>query len=101
MARHYRSVSTSSPRRWTPTSSKPVRRTACCSAIFTFVPSYWAARDGLCRSSAHFPKFVLHPSTHFHELRKVMGTSKIVTLVPLFYLTFLDRIRRLWCRNVK
>jgi hypothetical protein len=26
--------------------------------------------------SAHFPKFVLHPSTHFHELRKVMGTSK-------------------------
>jgi hypothetical protein len=51
--------------------------------------------------SAHFPKFVLHRSAHFHELRKVMGTSNISILVPLFYLKFLDRIRRLWCRNFK
>ena len=29
-------------------------------------------------SSAHFPKFVLHCSAHRHELRKVMGTSKLV-----------------------
>src|SRR3974390_1938055 len=25
---------------------------------------------------AHFPNFVLHRGTHFHELRKVMGASK-------------------------
>src|SRR5579872_6640870 len=33
-----------------------------------------------CRAlpSAHFPKFVLHRSTHLHELRKVMGTSKLI-----------------------
>jgi len=29
-------------------------------------------------SSAHFPKFVLHRSTHLHELRKVTGTSKLI-----------------------
>src|SRR5579864_9184175 len=29
-------------------------------------------------TSAHFPKFVLHCSTRFHELRKVMSTSKPV-----------------------
>ena len=53
-------------------------------------------------ASAHFPKFVLRlePRT-FHELRKAIGTGKVMILVPLFYLTFLDRIRRLWCRNVK
>ena len=27
-------------------------------------------------ASAHFPKFVLHRSTHRHELRKVMGYSQ-------------------------
>src|SRR6516164_5225603 len=27
-------------------------------------------------TSAHFPKFVLHRGAYFHELRKVMGTSK-------------------------
>ena len=52
-------------------------------------------------SSAHFPKFVIHRSIHFHELRKAMGTSKLIVLVPLFYLKFLGRIRRLWCRNFK
>ena len=26
--------------------------------------------------SAHFPKFVLHRSTHLHELRKVVGYSQ-------------------------
>jgi hypothetical protein len=30
----------------------------------------------LANSSAHFPKFVFHRSTHFHELRKDMGTYK-------------------------
>jgi hypothetical protein len=29
-------------------------------------------------ASAHFPKFVLHRRATFHELRKVMGTSKHV-----------------------
>jgi len=42
-------------------------------------------------ASAHFPKFVLHRRTHFHELRKVMGTSKLMILVPLFDLTSLGR----------
>jgi len=45
--------------------------------------------------SAHFPKFVLHRRTPFHELRKVMGTSKLMILVPLFYLTFLGRMCRM------
>ena len=35
------------------------------------------------RPSAHFPKFVLHLCSHFHELRKVMGTSEYLILVPL------------------
>src|SRR5581483_2122344 len=30
-----------------------------------------------------FPKFVLHCRTTVHELRKVMGTSKPMILVPL------------------
>ena len=51
--------------------------------------------------SAHLPKFVLHRHDHFHELRQVMGTSKSIILVPLFYLTFLGRICLEWCRNVK
>jgi hypothetical protein len=38
---------------------------------------------GVKRSSAHFPKFVIHCRKHFHELRKVMGTSKSMILVPL------------------
>src|SRR3974390_1050405 len=29
-------------------------------------------------SSAHFPKFVIHRSIHLHELRKAMGTSKLI-----------------------
>jgi len=35
-------------------------------------------------SSAHFPKFVIHRRKYFHELRKEMGTSKLMMLVPLF-----------------
>jgi hypothetical protein len=34
-------------------------------------------------SSAHFPKFVLYCGAIVHELRKVMGTSKLTILVPL------------------
>src|ERR1700734_1208387 len=37
----------------------------------------------------------------FHELRKVIGTSKIMLLVPLFNLKFLEGICRLLCRNFK
>jgi pilus assembly protein CpaD len=37
----------------------------------------------------------------FHELQKVMGTSKFMILVPLFHLKFLDGIRRLRRRNFK
>ena len=40
--------------------------------------------------SAHFPKFVLHRGTNFHELRKVMGTSKHIDSSA----AFLDRIRQ-------
>ena len=40
--------------------------------------------------SDHFLKFVLHCSTHFRELLKVMVTRKSVILVPLFYLKFLN-----------
>src|SRR6185312_5344744 len=35
-------------------------------------------------TSAHFPKFVHHTSNTFYELRKAMGTSKSIILVPLF-----------------
>jgi len=41
------------------------------------------ARIGKKNTSAHFPKFVLHCRTTVHELRKVMGTSKPMILVPL------------------
>jgi hypothetical protein len=39
--------------------------------------------ESLAWASAHFPKFVLHRRDTFHELRKVMGTSKSMILVPL------------------
>jgi len=52
-------------------------------------------------SSAHFPKFVLHRSTHLHELRKVTGTSKLLILVPLIDLKSLGRRRRLRCRDFR
>ena len=38
----------------------------------------------LIAASAHFPKFVLYRSTHFHELRKVMGTSKYIDTSAAF-----------------
>jgi hypothetical protein len=37
----------------------------------------------------------------FHELRKVMGTSKSTIRVPLLRLKFLEGICRLRCRNFK
>src|SRR5579863_10307752 len=37
----------------------------------------------------------------FHELRKVIGTSRLIIPVPLFHLKFLDGVRRLWRRNFK
>jgi adenosylcobinamide-phosphate synthase len=37
----------------------------------------------------------------FHELRKVMGTGKLMILVPLLHLKFLDGIRRLRRGNFK
>src|SRR5690242_7355114 len=37
-------------------------------------------------------KFVPHRGAHFHELRKVMGTSKHIDSRAAFYLKFLDRI---------
>src|SRR5215470_14433179 len=42
-----------------------------------------------CRTSAPLPKFVNHRGNHRHELRKQRGTSKFMTLVPLFDLKFL------------
>jgi hypothetical protein len=43
----------------------------------TMLPEFGRHAKAIC-SSAHFPKFVLHRCTHFHELRKVMGTRKLV-----------------------
>src|SRR5438876_12039584 len=40
-------------------------------------------------ASAPLPKFVIHRSTLWHELRKQRGTSKSMVLVPLFDLKFL------------
>jgi hypothetical protein len=39
-----------------------------------------------------FPKFVIRGGTLGHELRKQTGTSKVMILVPLFDLKFLDEI---------
>jgi hypothetical protein len=36
-----------------------------------------------------------------HELRKVMGTSNLWLLVPLFDLKFVDEVRRWYRRNFK
>jgi hypothetical protein len=35
-------------------------------------------------TSAHFPKFVLHRSAHLHELRKAMGTGKLINSSTAF-----------------
>jgi hypothetical protein len=43
--------------------------------------------------SAHFPKFAIPLRKRFRELRKVMGTSKLMILVPLFDLKSLGRTR--------
>ncbi|MFZ0767565.1 hypothetical protein [Bradyrhizobium sp.] len=37
-------------------------------------------------------------STNFGKL---WALANLLILVPVFYLKFLDRIRRLWCRNFK
>jgi len=57
------------------------------------------ADSWVIKAGAHFPKFVLYRGTHLHELRKAMG--KAIDSSAAFYLKFLDRIRRLWCRNFK
>jgi hypothetical protein len=46
------------------------------------------------RTSAHFPKFVLHLGHHLSRTSS-WATSKLMILVPLLYLKFLNRIRRL------
>jgi hypothetical protein len=51
--------------------------------LFVVVGIFGPLFADLTASSAHFPKFVLHCRTRFHELRKVMGTSKPMILVPL------------------
>jgi len=38
------------------------------------------------RASADFAKFVNHRCDFSHELRKIIGTSNFMILVPLFYL---------------
>ena len=42
-------------------------------------------------TSADFPKFVNHRCDLSHELRKVIGTSNFMILVPLFHLTGLKK----------
>src|SRR5581483_6712465 len=48
-----------------------------------------------------FPKFVIHRPKHFHELRKVMGTSKPMIRVPLFDLKSLGRTRGKCCKDLR
>ena len=55
--------------------------------LSTLVPTF--------RSSCHAS------ARTFHELRKVMGTSKSTILVPLLHLKFPEGIRRLRCRNFR
>ena len=43
-------------------------------------------------TSADFPKFVSHRCDLSHELRKVIGTSNLMNLVPTFHLTGLKKI---------
>jgi len=40
-------------------------------------------------------------SSTFTNFGKSWALAKILIPVPLFYLKFLDRIRRSWCRNFK
>jgi hypothetical protein len=42
--------------------------------------------------SAHFPKFAIGFSNTFGELRKAMGTSKVMILVPLIDLKSLKEL---------
>src|SRR6516162_4859743 len=42
------------------------------------------AKYALNMASAHFPKFVIHRSTHLHELRKAKGTSKLTDASAAF-----------------
>jgi hypothetical protein len=42
--------------------------------------------------SAHFPKFAIRFSNTFGELRKAMGTSKLMILVPLIDLKSLKEL---------
>src|SRR5262245_34515303 len=52
-------------------------------------------------ASAPLPKFVIHRSNLRHELRKQRGTSKFMTLVPLFRFEIPERVCRECCRNFK
>src|SRR5262249_5960085 len=60
-----------------------------------------ARDDARVITSAPLPKFVIHRDTLSHELRKQRGTSKHITLVPLFDLKFLNELAGWWCRNFK
>ena len=51
-----------------------------------------------CRTSCQTPSIAAPASTNFGKL---WALANLLILVPVFYLKFLDRIRRLWCRNFK
>src|SRR3982751_4200259 len=66
--------------------------------------------EDVVNPGAHFPKAALVPTFRssytisaitFYELRKAMGTSKFMILVPLFDLQSLGSFRRLRCRDFK
>jgi hypothetical protein len=60
------------------------------------------AVPGRCGTSAHFSKFVFHRGTRlFTNFEKSRATHKLMILVPLFYLKFLNRFGGLWNRNFK
>src|SRR3984957_7573869 len=51
--------------------------------------------------SAHFLSSCPVAATTSTNFGKLWAPANLLILVPLFYLKFLDRIRRLWCRNFK
>jgi hypothetical protein len=59
------------------------------------------ARTATLFASAHLPKFVLRRSAHLHELRKVMGTSKLIDSSTAYRSEVSGRNCGSWCRDFR
>src|ERR1700733_7701251 len=69
-------------------------------------PMAFEAIDLPCRQKspdrgAHFPKFVRHRSAHLHELRKVMGTNKLIDSSTAYRFEVPGRDCGSWCRDFR